>query len=65
MTKTLLQVCDVCGKPATNWARDTIRHEPPGATYVTHSPVDYVKRGCDDHPVESEVVGVTQFPAQR
>lgn len=47
-------VCDVCGKPATSLARDTMRHECPGETYVKFSPVGRVHAGCDEHPAKAE-----------
>lgn len=54
--------CDRCEKPATSMATDTMRHEVPGHMWVQWSPVSYIKYGCEDHPVESVEVGVTQLP---
>lgn len=56
--------CDTCGKPATSLARDVLRHEVPGASWVTFSPAGSTKAGCDDHPVSS-VEHLTQLPPAR
>jgi len=55
--------CDVCGKPATSWAIDTIRHEYPGAQWVEWSPTTIKHYGCADHPAQSEE-HLTQLPRQ-
>lgn len=48
-------VCDICGKPATGWAIDVFRHEPPGAMWVEWSPCPGPPHyGCDDHQATSE-----------
>jgi hypothetical protein len=57
-------VCDVCGKPAINWARDFLRHEAPGEYYVQYSPIGVLKAGCDEHPAQSEEF-LTQLPAPK
>jgi hypothetical protein len=58
------KLCNVCGKPATNAARDVMRHEVPSEMYVQFSPVGGVKYGCDEHPATSEE-HLTQLPPER
>ena len=53
--------CDRCSKPATSLARDVLRHEAPGQSFVEYSPIGKDKAGCDEHSVES-VEHVTQLP---
>ena len=48
--------CDMCGRPATNAAVDTIRTDEPGDAFITRAPVGPAKYGCDVHPVESREV---------
>ena len=54
-------VCDACGKPATQWARDILQHEAPGQNFIEYSPLDISHYGCEDHPVKSETHR-TQLP---
>ena len=41
--------CDTCGAPATQIARDVLRHIAPGREFYTLAPE--AKRGCAAHPV--------------
>lgn len=47
--------CDVCGEPATNFARDYVNTTEPNDTIDTFKVLD-LKCGCDKHPVESFLV---------
>lgn len=62
MSEAKTPTCDVCGKPATNAAVDVLRHEAPGHQWVQRSPAGLPKYGCDEHPVQSEELGVTELP---
>ena len=46
--------CDVCDRPATTFARDAYDATGPLDMIVKYRPVDYIKKGCDEHPVASE-----------
>ena len=55
------QTCDVCGKPATMFVRDMMRHEVPTEMFVQFSPLSTIRAGCDEHPVEPREY-VTELP---
>jgi hypothetical protein len=47
----VVPVCDVCGKSATQAARDLVRYPDETGTWWQYAPVGRVKYGCDAHPV--------------
>jgi hypothetical protein len=55
MSETLndLGQCDSCDKPATTACFDVIKRENWITRHYEREPLGPVKRGCDDHPVES------------
>lgn len=48
------RVCDVCGKPATNSARDVLEKPDYSTGTMTYQPIGGPKYGCDEHPATSE-----------
>ena len=56
-----MKKCDTCDAPAMSLARDVLRHEVPGQTFIEYSPVGKDKAGRNQHPVSS-VEHVTQLP---
>lgn len=50
--------CDVCGKPATNAARDVYQRDSWGG-YLEFTPDDHVKFGCDEHKTTSNQIDVS------
>jgi hypothetical protein len=54
MTEKPDPVCDVCGKPATNCAVDTVATANHVTGYMEVAPIGRDKLGCDEHPTTSE-----------
>ena len=56
-------VCDVCGQPATNEARDILEIEPvkdsEGRLWACWEGVGEWHYGCEAHPAESTISGPT------
>ena len=53
MTEEFRQVCDTCGQPATNAARDIRQTTQPTDSYHTYEPRGATRYGCDKHPTRS------------
>lgn len=47
--------CDTCGQPATIIAQDMIEIENWTTGWMEYEPAG-VRRGCDEHPVESRIL---------
>jgi hypothetical protein len=55
MTETAtFGACDTCGKPATQAARDITGAPNYDEGVMEYRPHGFVKRGCEEHPVQSE-----------
>ena len=54
-------VCDRCGKPATNAARDYYRQMNHKTGGYEQKPVESVKYGCNEHEAESHVIDVSSY----
>ena len=48
--------CNVCGAVATHSAIDILRNNSFTSEREVNLPVGKIKHGCDEHPVESEVI---------
>ncbi len=46
-------ICDVCGRPATSWAMDTLEGRDENHMYLRYVPVGRQKFGCAEHPQRS------------
>ena len=58
-----MNYCDICGKPATNSARDIQELEPiegkDGRLWANWQGIGEWKFGCDEHPAHSTISGPT------
>lgn len=56
-----LEGCDTCGEPATMFARDMKRYVgETGRSFEEYLPVAPLKRGCDEHPVQSKTIDTNE-----
>ena len=53
--------CDLCSKLAMSWARDVVAVESV-SPYTKYEMSPHIKKGCEDHPVNSETSYRTDLP---
>lgn len=52
-------ICEVCGKPATNWAQDVYVRERFDRDWIERSPSGIIHAGCDQHPAKSREIDIS------
>jgi hypothetical protein len=50
--------CDICGAPATSWARDIYQQPNYKTGFWEYQPSEMIHCGCDEHPAKSEIIEV-------